>query len=137
MIFDHDAADAARGKNPQLTVFDTGQVLEPQIDHGQPGWVDFDNDESATVFRASAFPSVTEHDTTLVQIEALGGDRFELVLNDRKVFVGGAEDEPLTPESDATVGSLDGTIDEADWISVGHVLDAHEVAYIRSLRVTA
>jgi hypothetical protein len=32
-----------------------------------------------------------------------------------------------------TVAGLDGTADEADWITAGHTLDAHEVAYIRSL----
>ncbi|MET0885671.1 MAG: hypothetical protein ABWX92_04400 [Mycetocola sp.] len=34
-----------------------------------------------------------------------------------------------------TVASLDGTVDEADWLSEGHVLDAYEVAYLRSLIV--
>lgn len=32
-----------------------------------------------------------------------------------------------------TVADLDGSDDAAEWISVGHVLDAGEVAYIRSL----
>jgi hypothetical protein len=32
-----------------------------------------------------------------------------------------------------TVASLDGSVDAADWITEGHVLDAHEVAYLRSL----
>jgi hypothetical protein len=34
-----------------------------------------------------------------------------------------------------TIADLDGTVDEPDWIQVGHVLDADEVAFLRSLRL--
>jgi hypothetical protein len=34
-----------------------------------------------------------------------------------------------------TVADLDGTDDEASWITPGHVLDAHEVAYLRGLHL--
>lgn len=35
-----------------------------------------------------------------------------------------------------TVADLDGTEDAADWIAPGHVLDADDVAWIRSLRIS-
>lgn len=41
------------------------------------------------------------------------------------------EQQLLTPP--VTVADLDGTVDEASWVRSGHVLDDHEVAYIRSL----
>lgn len=36
---------------------------------------------------------------------------------------------------DTTVADLDGTVDEADWVQPGYVLDADDVEFIRSLRV--
>lgn len=113
-IFDHDAADRARAENPALTVFDTGQVLEPELDfmqvitpHPLPGTspssfprktgtVTFTNDESAPVLTVGAQPSVTDHDTTLVRIETPGGGRFKIVLNEREIWVGDVDDMPET-----------------------------------------
>jgi hypothetical protein len=36
-------------------------------------------------------------------------------------------------EAAPTVASLDSTDDSADWLTIGHVLDREEVAYLRSL----
>lgn len=46
-------------------------------------------------------------------------------------------DLPPAPSGDyaITVGDLDGTPDAADWIQAGHVLDACEVQYLKSLRL--
>lgn len=43
---------------------------------------------------------------------------------------------PVSIEGE-TIADLDGTVDEADWLVAGHVLDATEVEFIRTLRVPA
>lgn len=34
-----------------------------------------------------------------------------------------------------TLADLDGTDDEADWLTPGHVLDEYEVEFLRNLRI--
>jgi hypothetical protein len=105
-IFDHDAADAARAKNPALTIFDTGQMLEPglesesYLDTSGPinfnrtrhtGLVEFTNDENAPILVLFAQPSVTDDDTTLLNIQAPTGGRLKIVLDDTEIWVGDAD----------------------------------------------
>lgn len=45
-------------------------------------------------------------------------------------------DLPAAPRGESrpvTLADLDGTVDAPDWIQTGHVLDASEVSYLRSL----
>jgi len=139
--FDQDTAEKARAENPRLTQFDTGELLEPHVEEDRrpriptkSGWVDFDDDGGTTILRVQAFPSRDAEDTTVVSFDCAAGGRVEIQREGTTVWLGDAfnedDDDLIEP---ATVASLDGTGDAADWISVGHVLDAHEVAYIRGL----
>ena len=117
----------------KLTQFDTGEVLEPHVHPAQSGWVDFDNDESVSIIKIQVAPSKQEDETTVIKFEShTDFGRIALERDGERVWVGGAvagdEDQPLR-----TVADLDGTVDAADWIRSGHVLDAHEVVYLRSL----
>jgi hypothetical protein len=94
--FNTDAAQAARAANPLLSVFDTGEMLEPKIERTtdtvhKTGTVDFDNDESATICSIFAHPSTSEDDTTLIQIDTLAGGKFKVMLNDGVLFNGDIE----------------------------------------------
>ncbi|MET0885669.1 MAG: hypothetical protein ABWX92_04390 [Mycetocola sp.] len=115
-VFNHDAADKARAANPSLTIFDTGQMLEPKpettvtlIEHPYPGSapssvkrktgvVEFTNEHNQPVLSVVAHPSLTDDDTTLVRIETPVGGRFKIVLNDREIWVG--EEEANTNDID-------------------------------------
>lgn len=87
--FDFATAQSAREQNPRLTVFDTGEVLEPHV--GPNGVVDFDNDESATVVQVSASPSTTIDETTSVTITEFTGALVEVIVGGRVVWFGDAE----------------------------------------------
>ena len=92
--FNQEAAEAARAANPNLTIFDTGEMLEPKLHYrgtSTEGSVDFDNDESATICTVFAHPSTIEDDTTLVQIDTLAGSKFKVMLNDGQIFNGDVE----------------------------------------------
>jgi hypothetical protein len=105
-VFNHDAADKARAENPALTVFDTGQVLEPALETGtyspgdaartfrsqKTGLVTFTNDESTPVLTVRAQPSLTDDDTTLVLINSTGGGRFKIVVDDHEIWVGDVDE---------------------------------------------
>ena len=42
---------------------------------------------------------------------------------------------PTTDGAPMTLADLDGSDDEADWLQAGHVLDGHEVEYLRTLHL--
>ncbi|MBG6106597.1 hypothetical protein [Frigoribacterium sp. CG_9.8] len=101
-VLDLEATAAARAANPTLSVFDTGEMLEPTYAYGlaekrdgywKTGTVDFDNDEGATVFTIFAHPSTIDDDTTLIQIDTLAGDKFRIMLNDGTVYFGNPQRE--------------------------------------------
>jgi hypothetical protein len=116
-----------------LTVFDTGEVLEPHIYPDQSGWVDFDNDESASILKIQVVPSRTDDETTVIKFESHADfGRVALERDGEQVWAGGAVQGPEAQTS-RTIADLDGTVDAADWIRSGHVLDDNEVAYLRSL----
>ncbi|ROR76029.1 hypothetical protein SAMN06295974_3825 [Plantibacter flavus] len=142
--FDHESAKLSRAKNPRLTVFDTGEVLEAQpqpintaTTTEQMGWVDFENDESATILSIRVSPSGTQEDTTVINFDSLADGRIEIQRLGATVWSGEAFNDPNQNTDPTTVGDLDGSPDAANWLSPGHVLDASEVAYLRSLRLPA
>lgn len=117
----------------QLTVFDTGEVLEPHVYPDQSGWVDFDNDETCSILKLQVAPSREDEETTVIRFESHADfGRIAIERDGKRVWAGGAvagdEDQQTR-----TVADLDGTVDAADWIRSGHVLDDNEVAYLRSL----
>lgn len=79
----------SREKNPNLTVFDTGEMLEPicVVDEAtgrKTGAVIFEDDESHPVLVIDAGPSTMHDDTVVVQIDTDGlvGDKIMVVIND-------------------------------------------------------
>ena len=95
----------ARAANPALTVFDTGEMLEPVLEMGgyspratpgvapvvamrKTGTVEFTNDESAPVFKVFGHPSTTEEDTTVIQLDIDGPGLFKIVLGDATIWRG-------------------------------------------------
>lgn len=74
--------------------------------------------------------AVAQIDTT----ESTG--RIRVFLNDGTIYDGNPEHDDA-PRQVYTLRDLDGTDDAADWITTGHVLDAQEVDWLRSLRVVA
>lgn len=116
----------------QLTVFDTGEVLEPHVYPDQSGWVDFDNEETCSILKLQVTPSREDEEKTVIKFESLSGGLVALERDGEEVWVGEGYLEPGTRIA-RTVADLDGTADAADWIQTGHVLDANEVAYLRTL----
>lgn len=121
MTFNFESAAAARAQNPHLTKYDTGEQLEPRIAEdirsGAPvasGLVHFDNDESATVFSVEGRPSGTHDETTVVKLETVTGGSFEIILDDRRIFLGNVDEPPIRGEDDPLsveipTRTLDGT----------------------------
>ena len=63
-------------------------------------------------------------------------NHVRVFLNDGTIYDGDPEHDDA-PGQVYTLRDLDGTDDAADWITTGHVLDAQEVDWLRSLRVVA
>jgi hypothetical protein len=103
MIFNYDAAATARANNPLLTVFDTGELMEPFLHQGaetntraKTGKVDFDDELGTTIAIVSVYPSATEDATVVINIEASLNQRVAIVFNGG--LVGHIEtDANLTP----------------------------------------
>lgn len=85
-----------------LTPYDTGGMLEPKLyvtstsgvtrdNAADFGKVDFDDAEGATICTIFAHPSTIEENTTLVQIDTVGGERFKIMLNDGELYNGHPE----------------------------------------------
>lgn len=84
----NDARVNARAANPKLSVFDTGEMLEPQVWPDASGKVDFDDDASNTELTLWAHPSLLNEDTAVVQIESNAAERLHLIINGETVFLG-------------------------------------------------
>ena len=103
--FNAESAAQSRAENPHLTVFDTGEMLEPHTEtevwyalrEVKTGTVRFDNEESSDVLSVFAHPSTIEDDTTVVQIDTYGG-RFKIMLNDAELYNGDV-DEDQAPDT--------------------------------------
>jgi len=115
-----------------LTVFDTGEVLEPHVYPDQSGWVDFENDESATVLKLQVAPSKSIDEATVIRFESFADGLVAIERDGETVWLGNATDDGISSKPQK-VSDLDGTANAADWIRSGHVLDDQEVAYLRSL----
>jgi hypothetical protein len=83
-VFDIEAAIAARRKDPQLTVFDTGEMLQPYVwSKGVgAGKVDFDNDESGTELTLMVYPSAVDDETIVLEIDSALLRSLKIVVND-------------------------------------------------------
>ena len=99
--FNMEAAQAARYENPSLSIFDTGEILEPAYEYVESnsqagayrktGTVDFYDGEGTNIASIFAHPSTIEDDTTLVQIDTPDGGKFKIMLNDGQIFNGDVE----------------------------------------------
>lgn len=103
---------AARAANPQLTVFDTGEMLEPMLHRdgeGRPaGPVDFDDDEGHTVLTVFAHPGQLESDddsTTVVTIDWEGPGKLRINLNDGEVATFDEDGARLNESAELPVGA--------------------------------
>lgn len=95
MKLDVDATERARRENPSLTVFDTGEMLEPHYEFGdsKTGVVEFDDSEGATQLRVFAHPSGVDDDTIVVQIDTLATTKYIIMLNEAVLFSGDPEEK--------------------------------------------
>jgi hypothetical protein len=78
-----EALIRARRENPALTVFDTGEMHEPEP--GEGGVVTFTNSEGAPVLDLSVHPGFLESDdefVTVIEIDWAGPGTLRINLND-------------------------------------------------------
>lgn len=90
--FDLEAARANREKFPHLTIFDTGEMLEPKLHRDLPnewgkkgrksGPVDFENDSCETELTLYACPSVVKDDTIVLSIDTSLMAELTIIVND-------------------------------------------------------
>lgn len=131
-----------REKNPKLTVFDTGELLEPELEFtggGQmlvtppkTGVVWFTNDESNPVIGVDAHPSQVEDDTIVVNIDTMGlaGQRINVIINDSSIahFDPETQDDPMTAAKKfvrvevATIDTENGS-SEDEWDALAAIAD--------------
>jgi hypothetical protein len=76
-------------QNPDLSIFDTGEVLEPHA--GRDGTVDFDNDESSTVLQVKATPSERNDGTIDLEVIGCGPGFVEIFIGGKSVWFGDGE----------------------------------------------
>ena len=83
----------SRKENPRLTVFDTGEMLEPALEREtvtgedrarKTGVVEFTDDSSVPILQLSAFPSQLHDDTVVLQVDTMGlaDEKLMVVVND-------------------------------------------------------
>lgn len=92
----HERTIEGRKSNPNITPYDTGEMLQPIVWHNAErdpmryGKVDFDNDEGATEFTLFAHPSTVEEDCITVQIDPLcvEGRRMQIIIGEQVVYLG-------------------------------------------------
>lgn len=109
MAFNIESAMAARAANHDLTVFDTGEMLEPTYGYEgitseddafrKTGLVDFDNDSSETMLTVFAHPSSIEDDTIILNIDSALAQRLRIVVNDGDVATIETDGTPTQPGS--------------------------------------
>lgn len=88
-----EEAVLVRQINPALTVYDTGEMLEPKTWPQAEGKVDFDDNESATIFIVFAHPSSIEDDTIVLNVDTLSSlYNLKIVVNDGDVVTIKKED---------------------------------------------
>lgn len=140
------AEDAARlhksrKENPKLTVFDTGELLEPELEESRAkatgltvktGVVWFTNDESNPVLGIDAHPSQVDDDTIVLNIDTMGlaGQRIKIIVNDGVVahFDPETEDDPMTAAKKfvraevATIDTENGS-SEDEWDALAGIAD--------------
>lgn len=77
------ALQEARTPNTKLTVFDTGEMLEPEATT-EPGVIEFTNDESIPILSVFAHPSSMHDDTVVLTVDTMGlvDDKLMIVIND-------------------------------------------------------
>jgi hypothetical protein len=86
-LFDPEAAALRRALDPTLTVFDTGEMLEPiyhthAITAAKTGLVDFEDSTGELIATVCGHPSSTDDDTIILQIDAPLFQRLKLIIND-------------------------------------------------------
>ena len=129
----------ASASNPTISVFEAGDVLGPRIAVDRTlvptrtGKVHFDDETGATRISTKVTRSPSGTGAILVDLSPIGDERVEVQVLGHTVFDGEAHLASTFEDTTMTVADLDGSVDEADWIQHGHVLDADEVAYLRSL----
>ena len=85
MAFDQKRAEQNRKDFPSLTVFDTGEQLEPVPWHQRNGKVDFNNDEMGTDFVVEIHPSKTVDRTAELCIDKLTWDGLMIYVDGKLV----------------------------------------------------
>lgn len=100
MQFDRDGMEEARRVNPEFTVFDTGEMLEPHYvkKPAEPrrsfmhrdflvksGSVEYADNGGTTILTACAYPSAEDDDTVIIQIDSDLVSRLKIVVNDGDV----------------------------------------------------
>jgi hypothetical protein len=84
MKFDLDAAHQERIDNPGLSIFDSGEMLEPKLTPGSPGQVDFETDTPFNL-TVMAYPSSVEDDTVVLEIDSNLLSKLRIIVNDGDV----------------------------------------------------
>lgn len=74
-----------RAEDPDLTVFDTGEIFQPYVHPDQTGNVDFDNDSGETEVTLLVYPSTVDDDTLVLDITAGLFAELKIVVNDGDV----------------------------------------------------
>ena len=72
--------------------------------------------------------------TTFIFTSFAQTNEFDVIIKNGTIYDGNPEQDDA-PGQVYTLRDLDGTDDAADWITAGHVLDAQEADWLRSLRV--
>ncbi|MFE6966883.1 hypothetical protein ACFVAJ_17365 [Agromyces sp. NPDC057679] len=115
----------ARTENPDLTVFDTGEMHEPCL-HGARQGVDFDDENGHTVATVRAYRSTVHDHADMITIDAPLVDNMRVVVNDADVvwvYTDGKLEFPPTPGgitvqlTDEQVGAISRFFDRGveDW----------------------
>jgi hypothetical protein len=116
--FNKDAAEAARKYSPDLSVFDTGEMLEPFYEKNghKNGTVDYDDNAGSTVLTMSAYPSSVDDDTVIVQIDSSLFSRLKIVINDGDLVAIDTDGSAafLTPEVQAAMAIARDGINDGD-----------------------
>jgi quinolinate synthase len=115
--FDRYAAEAARKANPSMSIFDTGEMLEPLYEKNghKNGTIDFDDASGSTVLTVSAYPSAEDDDTVIVQIDSGLFTRLKIVVNDGDLVAIDTEGNAtfLTNEVQEAMSAARDVLDEA------------------------
>jgi hypothetical protein len=146
--FNREAAEAARYNDPSLTIFETGEMLEPHLALEAPkpngpltgapgpktGTVDFDDSEGSTVLTMFAHPSTEDDNTVILEIDAPLFSRLKIVVNDGELAALDTEGNAtfLTREIqeaiEAAHTALDSGVSDAALIDLLRLLEGNDPA---------